>query len=457
MVGQGCACGEAFLHFGLKQGTATMKDDDISVTGDFSRRVSRTPFEQVARLAAAHAHSGYDYSRAKYFNAATKVEVICGTHGSFWQTPSKHIKGSGCPECAKIARYAGSLKQRFKELGRTVTEYQRALKRRQAGMPDEKVLRSAYVRSEKATTTAVTVHGVEYPNIRVACGALNPPANETTILRWLHEGKTAEEAFCRVPNPGFRNGIIYRITHVASGKSYIGLTVQSLPRRWKFHLEQAASGYIKGNASLHAAIRKFGPNDFEVVSIDRGTTKIDLEAKERHWIATFGTLAPRGFNLHPGGVSGGSNAKPTQYQDTWFPSVLAAATQIAADKGISLAAAKRRLLKGRIEIRTPAKPGQSLVKTKVYKAWSAMVHGSLNPKSKDHLPGVSVNESWRRFDAFLLDVGQTPSGDMCFARIDKSGDFTPENCRWMTKSEASKINAAHMKATGRLTGRPHRN
>lgn len=43
--------------------------------------------------------------------------------------------------------------------------------------------------------------------------------------------------------------------------------------------------------------------------------------------------------------------------------------------------------------------------------------------------------------------------DMTFTRIDKSKGFYPENCSWLTKSEASKINADFMKKNGRLIGR----
>ena len=43
----------------------------------------------------------YDYSKVEYVNAKTKVCIICRQHGEFWQDPSKHIKGRGCPKCRK--------------------------------------------------------------------------------------------------------------------------------------------------------------------------------------------------------------------------------------------------------------------------------------------------------------------------------------------------------------------
>ena len=41
----------------------------------------------------------YDYSKSKYINNRTKLEIICPVHGSFWQEPCNHIKGHGCPYC----------------------------------------------------------------------------------------------------------------------------------------------------------------------------------------------------------------------------------------------------------------------------------------------------------------------------------------------------------------------
>lgn len=43
----------------------------------------------------------YDYSKVHYVNARTKVEIICPKHGSFWQTPRDHMRGRGCKECAR--------------------------------------------------------------------------------------------------------------------------------------------------------------------------------------------------------------------------------------------------------------------------------------------------------------------------------------------------------------------
>lgn len=42
----------------------------------------------------------YDYSKTKYINKRTKVEIICKKHGVFKQRTDIHLRGSGCPKCS---------------------------------------------------------------------------------------------------------------------------------------------------------------------------------------------------------------------------------------------------------------------------------------------------------------------------------------------------------------------
>jgi hypothetical protein len=44
----------------------------------------------------------YDYSKVKYFNSQTKIEVICPTHGSFMMKANSHANGQGCSVCGRI-------------------------------------------------------------------------------------------------------------------------------------------------------------------------------------------------------------------------------------------------------------------------------------------------------------------------------------------------------------------
>lgn len=57
--------------------------------------------EFVERSIIIHGNK-YDYSKIEYTNAWVKVCIICPIHGEFWQTPTAHLLGSGCPKCGNI-------------------------------------------------------------------------------------------------------------------------------------------------------------------------------------------------------------------------------------------------------------------------------------------------------------------------------------------------------------------
>lgn len=42
----------------------------------------------------------YDYSKSVYIGFKQPIEIICPTHGSFWQIAEQHSKGRGCKKCA---------------------------------------------------------------------------------------------------------------------------------------------------------------------------------------------------------------------------------------------------------------------------------------------------------------------------------------------------------------------
>jgi very-short-patch-repair endonuclease len=41
----------------------------------------------------------YDYSQVNYINNRMNVCIVCKTHGTFEQSPTRHLGGDGCPHC----------------------------------------------------------------------------------------------------------------------------------------------------------------------------------------------------------------------------------------------------------------------------------------------------------------------------------------------------------------------
>lgn len=60
---------------------------------------ARATAEQFTEKAQKVHGNVYGYSKVEYVNRQTKVEIVCSKHGSFWQTPSDHLNGCGCPYC----------------------------------------------------------------------------------------------------------------------------------------------------------------------------------------------------------------------------------------------------------------------------------------------------------------------------------------------------------------------
>lgn len=59
--------------------------------------------EIISKFIEKHG-SKYDYSKVSYTKMHDKVCIVCPIHGEFWQTPSKHLLGQGCPKCSAEKR-----------------------------------------------------------------------------------------------------------------------------------------------------------------------------------------------------------------------------------------------------------------------------------------------------------------------------------------------------------------
>ena len=60
---------------------------------------SKNSLEEFIERSNKIHNNKYDYSKVIYVNWETNVEIICKKHKSFFQTPSSHLDGKGCPLC----------------------------------------------------------------------------------------------------------------------------------------------------------------------------------------------------------------------------------------------------------------------------------------------------------------------------------------------------------------------
>lgn len=78
--------------------------------------------------------------------------------------------------------------------------------------------------------------------------------------------------------------------------------------------------------------------------------------------------------------------------------------------------------------------------SRLYKTWNDMLQRCDNPNLSNYRnyggKGVKVCDAWRDFEGFqawALLAGY--ADDLTIDRIDSDGDYEPDNCRWLSRSE----------------------
>ena len=97
-------------------------------------------------------------------------------------------------------------------------------------------------------------------------------------------------------------GCIYVITNAVNDKCYIGQTKKLLVERFSGHVRDALNG--KSDTCVAHAIRKYGVESFDIEILEECDTQEQLNGREEHWIAKFGTFPPskgNGYNMTSGG------------------------------------------------------------------------------------------------------------------------------------------------------------
>ena len=80
--------------------------------------------------------------------------------------------------------------------------------------------------------------------------------------------------------------------------------------------------------------------------------------------------------------------------------------------------------------------------TPTYWAWQNMKARCNNPNYQDYHRyggrGIHYDPKWEDFQTFFEDMGSKPFPNAQVDRIDNDGNYTPENCRWVTPAEQSR-------------------
>lgn len=92
-------------EFFVQQAANHMNGQGCPKCGKDVYKAKRRKSDPVADFQAVHGNL-YDYSRMVYANVQTPIEIVCETHGSFWQKPNAHLTGHGCPDCWENRRRA---------------------------------------------------------------------------------------------------------------------------------------------------------------------------------------------------------------------------------------------------------------------------------------------------------------------------------------------------------------
>jgi len=112
-------------------------------------------------------------------------------------------------------------------------------------------------------------------------------------------------------NPNERYCEIYKITNISNGKIYVGQAVSHILNhkryrpyghegRFRCHISEAFSQKKNQSHYLNNSIRKYGVHDF-IVELIEYCEIADANDREIHYIKTFDSLFPNGYNLKNGG------------------------------------------------------------------------------------------------------------------------------------------------------------
>jgi hypothetical protein len=94
---------------------------------------------------------------------------------------------------------------------------------------------------------------------------------------------------------------------------------------------------------------------------------------------------------------------------------------------------------GRPQCRSDYRGSRGLKRVPTYHSWQNMISRCTQPSNPAFAHysgrGIVVCERWRKYENFLADMGERPSGTTLDRWPNNDGNYEPGNCRWATKRE----------------------
>lgn len=94
---------------------------------------------------------------------------------------------------------------------------------------------------------------------------------------------------------------VYLITNRIDGKRYVGVSSRGYIQRFREHVWDSLGG---SNTLLHAAIREFGPDNFDIQLLESNISDELISMKERYYVRAYDTfyIHGKGYNMTEGGT-----------------------------------------------------------------------------------------------------------------------------------------------------------